>query len=151
MQVKATHCHGVGATQCSRPNGRLNSAITSDCHNTIVLEDSVRVSVFVMRNDAANNGALASMMSVNQPSSPASLGATTTNMPENPSNAATHRSQRMRSPKNQAAPSMTKMGPVNPMAVVSARPMRGRAMNHSIKAVVCTAPRHIWPLRLLGR
>ena len=101
--------------------------------------------------DAANNGALASMMSVNQPSSPASLGATTTNMPENPSNAATHRSQRMRSPKNQAAPSMTKMGPVNPMAVVSARPMRGRAMNHSIKAVVCTAPRHIWPLRLLGR
>ena len=67
-----------------------------------------------------------------------------------PMAAATQRSQRMRSPKNQAAPSMMKMGPVKPMAVMSAKARCGSAANHSNKAELCTAPRQNCPFQLLG-
>ena len=43
------------------------------------------------------------------------------NTPAKPIMAAIQRSRRMVSPKNQAAPSMMKIGPVNPIAVMSAK------------------------------
>ena len=78
----------------------------------------------------------ASITRVYQPASPVSLGATTTNTPEKPMSAAIQRSRRMGSPKNQAAPSMMKMGPVKPSAVMSAKVILGSAVNHNTKPTV---------------
>ena len=46
---------------------------------------------------------------------------------------------------------MMKIGPVNPMAVVSASPKWGRAANQNISPKVCTAPRQSWPGKLTGQ
>ena len=73
-----------------------------------------------MRKDAAKIGDEASMTRLYQPPVPVSLGKTTTNTPAKPMPAAIQRSLRMGSPKNHAAPSMMKMGPVKPIAVMSA-------------------------------
>ena len=55
------------------------------------------------------------------------------------------------SPKNQAAPIMMKIGPVKPMAVMSASGIFGSAANHSISPTVWKAPRRNCPLTCLGR
>ena len=76
------------------------------------------------------------MRRVYSPPPPASLGATTISTPASPIIAATQRSQRMRSPSSQAAPIMMKIGPVKPMAVVSASVMCGMAANHRYSPTV---------------
>ena len=111
-------------------SGRLNIATVIDCQTTITEARSYRVSPLVIRNDAANTGDEDSMRRVYSPPVPVSLGATTISTPASPISAATQRSQRMRSPSNQAAPIMMKIGPVKPMAVVSASVMCGMAVNH---------------------
>ena len=75
----------------------------------------------VMRNEAANTGDEASMTKLYQPPVPDKLGTTTTKTPAKPIAAAIHRSLRMGSPKNHAAPNMMKIGPVKPIAVMSAK------------------------------
>ena len=74
----------------------------------------------VMRNDAANTGDEASMTKLYHPPVPDKFGKTTTNTPAKPIPAAIQRSLRIGSPKNHAAPNMMKIGPVKPMAVMSA-------------------------------
>ena len=71
-------------------------------------------------------------------------------MPTTPMAVATQRSQCMGSCKNMAAPIMMKIGPVKPMAVMSASAILGSAMNHNIRPTVCTAPRKNCPLTCLG-
>ncbi len=46
---------------------------------------------------------------------------------------------------------MMKIGPVNPIAVVSANGMCGNALNHITSPTVCTAPRENWPPTRLGQ
>ena len=103
-----------------------------------------------MRKDAANTGDEASMTKLNQPPSPDILGKTTTSTPVKPMMAAIQRSLRMGSPKNQAAPIMMKIGPVKPMAVMSASGILGKAVNHNTSPSVCTPPRQNWPAMFTG-
>ena len=58
---------------------------------------------------------------------------------------------RIGSLKNNHAPIMMKIGPVKPMAVMSASGMRGSATNHRQRPSVCTAPRLNWPPIWVGR
>ena len=64
--------------------------------------------------------------------------------------AAIQRARIMGSPKNNTAPAMMKIGPVKPMAVISAIATFGKAMNQSMRPSVCTKPRQICPRRLCG-
>jgi len=82
---------------------------------------SVLVKCLVIKKEAANTGDEASMTKLYQPPAPDKLGTTTTKTPAKPMIAAIHRSLRMGSPKNHAAPNMMKIGPVKPMAVMSAK------------------------------
>ena len=148
--IKPTHCHKVGACQCSKAKGRLNKVTVIDCHITMTPGFSVRVRCLVMRNEAAKTGDEANITKLYQPPEPVRLGTTTTSTPKNPMPAAIQRSLRMGSPKNQAAPNMMKMGPVKPMAVMSASGICGNAMNHKMSPTVCTPPRQNWPLMSLG-
>ena len=45
---------------------------------------------------------------------------------------------------------MMKMGPVKPMAVMSAKGIFGKAVNHKIRPRVCTPPRQNCPAMLTG-
>ena len=119
--IKPLHCQSVGVCQFIKAKGKLNKVTVIDCHITITPGFSVRVRCFVMRNDAANTGDDANMTKLYQPPLPDKLGATTTTTPAKPIAAAIQRSLRMGSPKNQAAPNMIKIGPVKPIAVMSAK------------------------------
>ncbi len=46
---------------------------------------------------------------------------------------------------------MMKMGPVKLMAVMSAKGILGKAMNHNMRPTVCTAPRQNWPFTSVGQ
>ena len=61
--------------------------------------------------------------------------------PMKPTMTASQRRSRTSSPRNSAAPMVTKIGPVKPSAVISARVVSGRATNHSIMPTVWMAPR----------
>jgi hypothetical protein len=50
--------------------------------------------------------------------------------PPKPTNTAAQRRSRTSSPRNSAAPMVTKIGPVKPSAVISARLVSGSAANH---------------------
>ena len=146
-----SHCIGVGSLQCKRPKGRLSTVTEMACHSTMTPEVSVRVRLLVTKKEAANSGEDASMMRKYQPPSVDKLGPTTTITPANPTRAAIQRSACIFSPRNQAAPSMMKIGPVKPIAVMSASPIRGKAVNQNIRPTVCKAPRHHWPIMFNGR
>jgi hypothetical protein len=45
---------------------------------------------------------------------------------------------------------MMKIGPVKPMAVMSAKGICGKAVNHKIRPTVCTPPRQNCPAILTG-
>ena len=61
--------------------------------------------------------------------------------PANPTSTAIQRRRRTSSPRKSAAPMVTKIGPVKPNAVSSARVVSGKATNHSIMPEVWMAPR----------
>ena len=63
--------------------------------------------------------------------------------PMKPTMTAIQRRRRTFSARNSAAPIVTKIGPVNPSAVISARVVSGSATNHSIMPAVWMAPREI--------
>ena len=84
------------------------------------------------------------------PPLPVSLGPTTISTPAKPMPAATQRSRRIGSLNTSTAPSMMKIGPVKPIAVVSARLMCAMAVNQMNRPRACTPPRVNWPSRLCG-
>jgi hypothetical protein len=45
---------------------------------------------------------------------------------------------------------MMKIGPVKPMAVMSAKGILGKAVNHNTSPSVCTPPRQNWPAMFTG-
>ena len=145
--------------QFRQASGKLKIETVIDCQTRMVPVISCRVSAFVSKNDAANTGAEANMIRWYRPWPPAaavagcsdSLGPTTTNTPTKPMATASQRSQCMGSRKNKWAPTMMKIGPVKPMAVMSASGIFGRATNHKHSPSVCKAPRVNCPPICLGR
>ena len=116
--------------------GSANRLTVKACQRTITVGFSEVVSALVIRNEAANMGEDDNMIRVYRPSLPPNLGATMISTPPKPSKAAIQRSARMRSFKNHAAPSMMNIGPVKPSAVMSAKPMCGKAVNHNMSPMV---------------
>ena len=109
------------------------------CQITMVLAESVRASALEIRLEAEKIGVLASTQSAPMPISP-NPGRMMIMAPAKPTSTAIQRRSRTISPRNSAAPMVTKIGPVKPSAVMSASVVSGRATNHSIMPEVWMTP-----------
>ncbi len=110
------------------------------CQITIVVAESVRASALEIRFEAEKIGVEIRMQMTPRWMSP-KPGRMMIMAPMKPTMTAIQRRSRTFSERNSAAPIVTKIGPVKPSAVISARVVSGSATNHSIMPAVWMAPR----------
>ena len=103
--------------------------ITKCCQMTMVLAESVRASAFEIRLEAEKSGVESRTQMAPMPTS-AKPGRMMIMAPPKPISTAAQRRSRTSSPRKSAAPMVTKMGPVKPSAVSSARLISGKPTNH---------------------
>ena len=115
-----------------------NSAIRA----TMVALSSTRVIRLAIRIEAAKRGAAAICASAPTSTTPRP-GLRITTMPAKPTSTAIRRRRRNRSPRNSAAPMVTKIGAVKPSAVTWAIGRRVMAKNQSMTPIPCP-PRDGW-------
>ncbi len=119
------------------------------CQITMVLAESVRASALEIRFEAEKIGVLTRMQMtpIWRAEKP---GRMMIMAPAKPTSTAIHRRRRTSSRRKSAAPMVTKMGPVKPSAVSSARVVSGKATNHRTMPIVWRAPREMCrPIRLV--
>ena len=139
----------LGVCQNQMAKGAAQITITMFCQMTMVLAESVRASAFEIRFEAEKMGVEIRMQITPRWIEP-KPGRMMIMAPAKPTMTAIQRLRRTSSPRNSAAPMVTKIGPVKPSAVISARVVSGNATNHSIMPAVWMAPREICrPRRLV--
>ncbi len=116
---------------------------------TIVLAESVRASALEIRFEAEKIGVEIRMQSTPRCSA-LKPGRMMIMAPMKPTKTAIQRRIRTSSRRNNAAPMVTKIGPVKPSAVISARVVSGSAMNHRNMPTVWMAPREMCRPRRLA-
>src|SRR5438067_6818217 len=106
----------VGHCQNHRATGAAHSTITRCCQITMVSGPSVRASALEIRLEVEKIGVETNTQIAPMPIS-AKPGLMMIMAPPNPTSTAAQRLSRTSSPRNSAAPMVTKIGPVKPSAV----------------------------------